>query len=88
MDKTFNSTHICQRILFCPRTDHKEFVKDYVEEVLKDKPATNIPTPTKRSTYTVLHLTDPHLDLQYQEVISKKKYFETNHCKGIQRFLY
>ena len=52
----------------CPRTKEDDNLKKYVKEVLSDKPAKNIPTPTKKATYKVLQLTDLHIDLKYQPV--------------------
>lgn len=58
----------------CPKTSHREHIQEYVKEVLRDKPPTIYPTPTKKSTYTVMHVTDPHIDLQY-EVVGFSKVF-------------
>lgn len=69
-NKLFSPSHVCQSFFMCPKTSYKETIKEYVQEVLKDKPKTNIPTPTKKSTYNILHLSDPHIDLQYQIVLS------------------
>jgi hypothetical protein len=70
LDRTFDASRLCQKLHFCPDTTHKQVLKDYVDEVMADKPPKNYPTPTKKSTYTVLHFSDPHIDLDYQEVIS------------------
>jgi len=69
IDKISDPQRICQRILMCPRTTRRERVKEYAEEILKDKPAPSVPTPTKKSTYKILQLSDPHVDLEYQAVI-------------------
>jgi len=66
MDKLYNPIHFCEGIFLCPRTTHRESLKQFVEDILKDKPATNIPTPTKKATYNILQIADPHVDLQYQ----------------------
>jgi len=68
--KIADPLRICQRMMMCPRTVRKERVKEYAQEILKDKPETSIPTPTKKSTYRILQLSDPHVDLQYEAVMS------------------
>ena len=68
INRTFDAYHACERFHLCEKTTHKEQLKAYVEEVMADKPATKIPTPTKKSTYTILQMTDPHIDLDYVEV--------------------
>jgi len=64
-EKNLNSSRICQKIAMCPRTIEPDYLKKYVKDVLADKPPTNYPTPTKKSTYTILQLADPHIDLEY-----------------------
>ena len=68
IDRALNPQHVCEKLAMCPKTTHKEKLADYVKEVLKDKPETVYPTPTKKATYKVLQLTDPHIDLEYLEV--------------------
>ena len=68
VDKTFDPVHFCEGIFLCPRTTHRESLKKFAEDILKDKPVTNIPTPTKKSTYNIMQIADPHIDLQYQIV--------------------
>ena len=63
-----NSTWACQRLSFCPYTVNNDTLNPYVASVLQDKPETNIPPATNRSTYQVLHMTDIHIDFKYQEV--------------------
>lgn len=67
-NKILSPYNICEHFFMCPKTSYRDRLKDYVKDVLKDKPATNIPTPTKKSTYTIMHVTDPHIDLEYEEV--------------------
>ena len=67
-NKDFNAYHVCENVRLCPKERHRDFLKEYIKDVLKDKPANDIPTPSKKSTYKLLHLTDPHIDLAYQEV--------------------
>ncbi len=70
VDKIYNPIHFCENVFLCPRTTHKENLKHFVEDILKDKPATNVPVPTKKSTYNILQISDPHVDLEYQIVKS------------------
>ena len=67
-DPSVNSTWACQKLAMCPYLINYDTLNPYVDDVLKDKPATNIPTATNRSTYQVLHMTDIHIDFLYQEV--------------------
>jgi len=69
-EKNLNSSRICQKTFMCPRTVDPDYLKKYVKDVLADKPATSYPTPSKKSTYTILQLADPHIDLEYDVVIS------------------
>jgi len=68
VDKLYEPIHFCENVFLCPRTTHRENLKKFVEDVLKDKPATNIPVPTKKSTYNILQISDPHVDLEYKIV--------------------
>lgn len=67
-DRMITPSYLCENLFMCPKTDNRDHLKEYVQDVLKDKPEKDIPTPTKKSTYTILHLTDPHIDLQYEAV--------------------
>lgn len=58
----------------CPKTYEVDHLKEYVKEVLKDKPAKSDIKPSKKSTYTILQLSDPHVDLEYKAVILKTFY--------------
>ncbi len=69
IDKAFHPLKVCERMLMCPQTTEKQRIKDYIEEILKDKPPTDIPRPTKKATYKILQLSDPHVDLEYQAVL-------------------
>jgi len=62
-----NSTYACQRLAMCPYNINNDTLNPYVQEILQDKPTTNIPTATRRSTYQVMHMTDLHIDFSYQE---------------------
>lgn len=66
-----NSTWTCQRLAMCPYLINNDTLNPFLDEVLQGKPATvNTTTaPANRSTYQVLHMTDIHIDFQYQEVM-------------------
>lgn len=68
LDRTIRPDRICQRFALCPRTIERDRLKDFVKETLKDKPARKVTKPTGKGTYTVLQLSDPHVDLLYKEV--------------------
>jgi len=65
LNRTFDAGFVCEKFSLCPRS-YVESTMLYAEEILKDKPPTNIPVPTKKSSYKILHLTDPHIDLEYK----------------------
>lgn len=67
-NKIFEPYHVCEGFFMCPKVSQKAKIKDFVSDVLKDKPIKDTPTPTKKSTYTIMHFSDPHIDLQYQTV--------------------
>lgn len=48
----------------CKRYEKLSF-SDYVTEIMKDQPVTQIPIPSKQKTYNVMHFTDIHVDLTY-----------------------
>jgi len=64
-----SSNSVCQKFAMCPYTIDQNALDSYVQDVLQGKPAPNVSTPTNRSTYTVLHVSDIHIDYLYQEVI-------------------
>jgi len=66
--KIFNPERACARLRLCPKTWETEILEDYIQEVLKDKPNTPQPTPTKRNTYKMMHISDLHVDLEYEVV--------------------
>jgi len=68
VDKFVSPAKFCQGFFLCPHTHNKETVKQYAKEILKDKPMTNIPKPSGKSTYNILQLADPHVDLRYEAV--------------------
>lgn len=68
INKDLNPFNICSGLFLCPRETHKATLKEYVKAILADKPVTKATEPTKKATYNILHLTDPHIDLEYQVV--------------------
>ena len=68
LDRTIQPEHVCERLAMCPHTRGRDHLKEYIKDVLKDKPKTEYATPTLKSTYTILQIADPHVDLEYQEV--------------------
>ena len=52
----------------CPYNTNNNTLNPYVDDVLQDKPATNIPNASNSSTYLVLHMTDLHIDFHYEAV--------------------
>jgi sphingomyelin phosphodiesterase len=67
LDRTILPEHVCERLGMCPHTRGRDHLKEYIKDVLKDKPKTEYATPTLKSTYTILQIADPHVDLEYQE---------------------
>ena len=64
-----NSTWACQRLAMCPYLINNDTLNPYLDDVLHGKPAAaSIPVAANRSTYQVLHMTDIHIDFEYQEV--------------------
>jgi len=63
-----NNTVVCQKFAMCPYTFDRNALDAYVQDVLQGKPAPNVPAPTNRSTYSILHVSDIHIDFFYQEV--------------------
>jgi len=64
-----NSTWACQRLAMCPYLINNDTLNPYLDDVLQGKPAaSSIPVAANRSTYQILHMTDIHIDFQYQEV--------------------
>ena len=68
LDRALKPKQVCEGLAMCPKTTHYERVRDYAKEILKDKPAQKEIKPTKKSTYTVLQLSDPHVDFEYKIV--------------------
>lgn len=54
-------------LLLCPATESPMNITQFIQRVLKDKPDTPLPTPTKKSTFKVLQITDIHIDPYYKE---------------------
>ena len=69
VDRFIKPYRVCENLSMCPRVTQKDELKKYVQEVLKDKPDREILTPTGKSTYTILQISDPHIDLNYVEVM-------------------
>ena len=69
LDRLLKPRNVCEGLAMCPRTIEVDHLKDYVKKVLQDKPPAQETKPTKKSTYTVLQLSDPHVDLEYKIVI-------------------
>jgi len=67
LDRTIDPQHVCERFAMCTKTRERDHLKEYIKDVLKDKPKTNYATPTLKNTYTILQIADPHVDLDYQE---------------------
>jgi sphingomyelin phosphodiesterase len=63
----FSSDFLCGQVLeVCDVREVNEVTADYIREVLADaKYYKKAPEPTRRDTYTVLHLTDTHWDDAY-----------------------
>jgi len=68
LDRTIRPERICERFALCPRTIERDRLKDFVKDILHDKPAKKAVKPGSKGTYKVLQLADPHVDLLYQEV--------------------
>jgi len=54
-------------LLVCPATEGPQNITQFVQRVLADKPKIPLPTPTKKSTFKVLQVTDIHIDPYYKE---------------------
>jgi len=68
LDRTIRPDRICERFALCPRTIERDRLNDFIKDVMGDKPPRKVTKPTKKGTYHVLQLSDPHVDLLYQEV--------------------
>jgi len=66
--KIFNPVEVCGTIGFCKNVYHVSDFQDYLKDVLADKPNKTIPQPTLKGKYKILHLTDLHIDFEYEEV--------------------
>jgi sphingomyelin phosphodiesterase len=51
----------------CPSTEAPQNMTDYIQNVLANKPNIPLPTPTLKSTFKVLQVSDIHLDPLYLE---------------------
>lgn len=68
LNKVFNPINFCNLHDYCTDyTEQRLSIKDFAKRVLKDKPVPHIKEPTNWSNYSILHLTDTHIDLQYQQ---------------------
>ena len=52
-------------ILVCPPTMEPMNLTEDIQRIVKNKPQIPLPTPTRKSTFKVLQVTDIHLDPQY-----------------------
>ena len=67
VDKFFNPRLSCENMNACPKTRKFLNYQDFIAKIQPGKPAdTKWPTPTKRDSYKVLHLTDIHIDQFYE----------------------
>mmetsp|Transcript_1229 Transcript_1229/g.1109 ORF Transcript_1229/g.1109 Transcript_1229/m.1109 type:complete len:164 (+) Transcript_1229:168-659(+) len=63
----FRPHYTCGKLGYCAK-DYKVLnLTDYINETLYDKPNKTLPTPSGKDTYTILHISDIHLDLNYTE---------------------
>ncbi len=67
LDRFIRPERFCGKVGICPWAEEKDRLQDYIKEVLKDKPKRVETKPTKKSTYSVMQLADPHFDHLYQE---------------------
>jgi hypothetical protein len=67
--RAFSPERACRNLLVCKQDWERETLKQYIDEVLADKPNTTIPKPTGRATYKAMHMSDLHVDLFYEEVM-------------------
>jgi sphingomyelin phosphodiesterase len=65
--REFDPTYVCGNINLCEKIVQEQSIETFIKQVLADKPKTPIPSPTGRSTYTVLQVADVHVDLEYAE---------------------
>ena len=69
-DRYFSSSFICGESLeVCPKDYVYLDPMDYVSEIIKGKPNKTYPYPSVKDvkrTYNILHLTDPHVDMEYE----------------------
>jgi len=68
IQKILNPYALCTIVRICPAELYlKLSLSDFQKEVLKDKPPTVYPIPTKKNIYKVAVFTDAHMDLEYKE---------------------
>lgn len=65
--RLFDPTKACPALHMCEPFYKVWPLKQFIDDTLKDRPNKTTPKPTRRANHTVLHLTDSHLDLLYQE---------------------
>lgn len=66
--KVFSPKDFCGYIGFCKDSYRKLDINDYMKDVLADKPNFTAPQPTMKNKLKVLHLSDLHIDFEYEEV--------------------
>ena len=63
-----NSAYICGRMNFCEVKYKVLEFEDFAKEVLADLPTSvELPVPTMNQTFKVLHISDIHIDENYEE---------------------
>lgn len=67
LDRAIRPQRFCQRFAICPHVEERDHLQEFIKDVLKDKPQKKSVKPTKKSTYSVLQIADPHVDLLYKE---------------------
>ena len=66
----FDAEYICTNKLICSFSHFQRLnPDDYARELLKDKPKKALPVITNKKILKVLHMSDVHTDLKYQEAI-------------------
>lgn len=64
--KLLDPKKVCPRLLLCKKGIKKINVKKTIEHILSDKPDKVKPIPTAESTFKLLQINDPHVDLKYE----------------------
>jgi len=65
--KYLNPNRICSLMKMCPSSHWtKSSIKEYIREILADKPKTQSENPKGHETYIITHITDIHADFGYE----------------------